>query len=142
MENIDISFEGHFSIEPSLNERQITILTKFHKTLHGGPKYESFQVGFKFSPHCPWKPIDSGNGVIWSKQINTSGGEFFAWLKYLIKYYLKPWKCHLYGSVRYRSVELCKTGKIKHGPYFGLITSIDNDLQVRTARKNIFNFIG
>jgi hypothetical protein len=101
-------FEGSLKIEPPLNEAEINYLTQFSWTRHmkreQGPYFvvddiddaENSVGVINFNePHtpqpslwCNFIPTGDGTALRWNGCEKTREG--FAWIKYLIDYFLKP----------------------------------------------------
>ena len=95
-------FEGSISIEPPLNEQEISFLRDFNDTRHvnrtRGPLYvgdDHADIINSNEPHpdlpnfwCQWEPDRDGTAIVWD------GGEKFYsapdWMMYIISFLLSP----------------------------------------------------
>lgn len=86
-------FRGQFYLNKPLTTEQAQCLCKFSKTRHSD---DTTLPGI----WCDWTVTKDNRGIEWNG--SEKFYEYTAWLKYLIKTYLKPWGYVLDGKVQFK----------------------------------------
>ena len=82
-------FDGKFTLDKPITEEHSDILKKFADERHEASKYPGIW--------CQWIPNEEKLAIVWDE--SEKFYEYTAWIKYLIRVYLKPWGYTLNGSV-------------------------------------------
>lgn len=94
-------FDGCFKLSQPLSVEQKNELDQFAEEIHTRP----------IEGYCQWIPTLDGTGITWD------GGEKFydyvAWLKLIIRRFLRPWGLVLNGQVTWQGEESDDMGMIE-----------------------------